>query len=559
MLNRVLILLLFPVIVFAGTEPPSQDELYEKIHHNMGVFGDIYREISLRYVDSVDPDEFIRAGIDGMLSTLDPYTVFIPEEDTDDLDVITYGKYGGVGIEIGVRGADKVLTVISAMDDSPAQRVGIRSGDRVVEVDGKSTVGMTTRDASRVLRGDPGSQVELKIERSGSAEPISFTLSRQIIDVKDVNYWGFIEPGIGYIKLAHFSTRAPLEMDEALADLRSNGMESLVLDLRGNPGGLMSSAVGVLQKFLDKGEVVVSTKGRTGDANRTFKLASDPAAKDIPLVVLVDGGSASASEIVAGAIQDLDRGVLVGEPTFGKGLVQSVISFETGEALKLTTAKYFTPSGRLIQKVDYFGEEDEVVVHDPDESPDSAFSTRNGREVEGGGGILPDIRIDAPQPGDLGVELWRQGTFFDFVNEYLAENAHVTDAVVSEEMISAFHDWLVERDFSYDVSGGKELQKIREILGEYQLSDSVESEFAHIESYLERVRDRDFESERDFILTSLETEMANSLYGSRGRVESGFDHDPQILRAVEVLHNSGEYSRVLAVTDTSLKSPEQKE
>jgi carboxyl-terminal processing protease len=213
----------------------------------------------------------------------------------------------------------------------------------------------------------------------------------------------------------------------------------------------------------------------------------------------------------------------------------------------------------LIQKVDYFGEEDEVVVHDPDESPDSAFSTRNGREVEGGGGILPDIRVDAPQPGDLGVELWRQGTFFDFVNEYLAENAHVTDAVVSEEMISAFHDWLVERDFSYDVSGGKELQKIREILGEYQLSDSVESEFAHIESYLERVRDRDFESERDFILTSLETEMANSLYGSRGRVESGFDHDPQILRAVEVLHNSGEYSRVLAVTDTSLKSPEQKE
>jgi carboxyl-terminal processing protease len=179
--------------------------------------------------------------------------------------------------------------------------------------------------------------------------------------------------------------------------------------------------------------------------------------------------------------------------------------------------------------------------------------------VEGGGGILPDIRVDAPQPGELGVELWRQGTFFDFVNQYLAENAHVTDAVVADEMIGAFHDWLVERDFAYDVSGERELQKIREILGEFELSDSVQSEFAHIEAFLEQVRDRDFESERDFISTSLETEMANSLYGSRGRVEAGFDHDPQILRAVEVLHNSGEYSRVLAVSDTSVKAPESKE
>lgn len=529
----------------------SADELYAKIHHNMGLFGDIYREISLRYVDQIDPDEFVQAGIDGMLETLDPYTVYIPEEDTDDIDVITYGKYGGVGIEIGVRGEDKVLTVISAMDDSPAQRVGMRSGDRVIEVDGQSMIGKSTRDASRLLRGEPDTHVMIKVERPGAIEPIEFDLSRQVINVKDVAYSGFVEPGIGYIKLAHFSTRAQSELDEALLDLQSKGMHSLILDLRGNPGGLMSAAVGVLQKFMDKGEVVVSTKGRAPDANRTFKLASDPIAKDVPLAVLIDGGSASASEIVAGAIQDLDRGVLIGEPTFGKGLVQSVISFETGEALKLTTAKYFTPSGRLIQKVDYFGDDTTFVISPIEESTDTAFTTRNGRKVEGGGGIEPDIMVETPQPGQLGVELWRKGTFFDFVTQFIAENPGVTDAKVSEQMIDQFRDWLVENDFNYSVDGEKELETLREILTTFNLENDAEADFAHLEHYLELVRDRDFDEERPFIKNSLQTELGNSLYGSTGRIEASFDSDPQILQAVEVLNNNSEYGKLLAVTTDS--------
>lgn len=552
--KRLLLLLvsLLPLSVFAEARSMSADELYAKIHHNMGLFGDIYREISLRYVDQIDPDEFVQAGINGMLETLDPYTVYIPEEDTDDLDVITFGKYGGVGIEIGVRGEAKFLTVISAMEDSPAQRVGIRSGDRVVEVDGHPTVGMSTRDASRLLRGEPDTQVKIVVERPGAEELIEFELTRQIIDVKDVAYSGFIEPGIGYIKLAHFSTRAQNELDAALNDLQSKGMEALVLDMRGNPGGLMSAAVGVLQKFLDKGEVVVSTKGRTPDANRTFKLASDPVAKDLPLAVLIDGGSASASEIVAGAIQDLDRGVLIGEPTFGKGLVQSVISFETGEALKLTTAKYFTPSGRLIQKVDYFGEEDTTLFISPiEESLDSAFTTRNGRKVEGGGGIVPDILVESPQPGQLGMELWRQGAFFDFVTEYQSQHSELTDATVTDEMIAQFSDWLVENNFTYAVDGAKELENLRSILKTFELEQEAEADFAHLEHFLDMVRDRDFEKERAFIKNSLQTELANALYGSTGRIEASFDHDPQILRAVEVLNNGTEYGKLLAVTDST--------
>jgi carboxyl-terminal processing protease len=552
-LNLLLVILL-PISAFAAARNMSADELYAKIHHNMGLFGDIYREISLRYVDQIDPDEFVQAGIDGMLETLDPYTVYIPEEDTDDIDVITYGKYGGVGIEIGVRGEDKVLTIISAMDDSPAQRVGMRSGDRVIEVDGQSMIGKTTRDASRLLRGEPDTHVMIKVERPGAMEPIEFDLTRQVINVKDVSYSGFVEPGIGYIKLAHFSTRAQSELDEALLELQSKGMHSLILDMRGNPGGLMSAAVGVLQKFMDKGEVVVSTKGRAPDANRTFKLASDPVAKDVPLAVLIDGGSASASEIVAGAVQDLDRGVLIGEPTFGKGLVQSVISFETGEALKLTTAKYFTPSGRLIQKVDYFGDDTTLVISPIEESTDTAFTTRNGRKVEGGGGIEPDILVETPQPGQFGVELWRKGAFFDFVTQYIAENSDITDATVNDQMINQFRDWLVENDFSYSVDGEKELESLREILKAFDLDQDAEADFAHLEHYLELVRDRDFEDERAFIKTSLQTELGNSLYGSSGRIEASFDSDPQILRAIEVLKNNNEYGKLLAVSTDSLNA-----
>jgi len=544
-------LMLTPALLWAESRPMSADELYAKISHNMGLFGDIYREISLRYVDQIDPDEFVQAGIAGMLETLDPYTVYIPEEDSEDLDVITYGKYGGVGIEIGVRGEDKILTVISAMDDSPAQRVGIRSGDKVLEVEGHSMHGMTTRDASRLLRGDAGTIVKIKVERTGAAEPIEFELTRQVINIKDVSYSGFVEPGIGYLKLAHFSTRAQSELDAALLDLQSKGMEALILDMRGNPGGLMSSAVGVLQKFIHKGEVVVSTKGRTTDANRTFKLASDPVAPDMPLAVLVDGGSASASEIVAGAIQDLDRGVLIGEPTFGKGLVQSVISFETGEALKLTTAKYFTPSGRLIQKVDYFGDDTTLVIAPIEEVSDTGFTTRNGRKVEGGGGIIPDIVVETPQPGALGVELWRQGTFFDFVNEYMANHPELTDATISDATLTEFEAWLAKRDFSYAVDGAKELEALRKIVQEIDTTGVATADFAHLEHYLELVRGRDYQSEREFIRRSLQTELANSLYGSTGRIEASFDSDPQIQRAVEVLRNQTEYGRLLAVSDSA--------
>jgi carboxyl-terminal processing protease len=538
--------------VWAG-RPSPQDTLYEQIRHNINLFGDVYREITLKYVDTIDPNQFIKAGIDGMLATLDPYTVFIAGDETDDLDVITQGKYGGVGLEIGVRGTDKVLTVISAMDDSPAQRVGIRNGDRILAIDNKSTTGFSTNDAAHLLRGDPGTPVTLTIERTGSSEPIEFVITRRDIDIKDVPYSGFVKPGLGYVKLSHFSRRAPDELEAAIRELKDGGMTSMILDLRGNPGGLLSSAIGVLQKFCDRGEEVLAVRGRGTEAGQVFRMPGDPVAGKMSLAVLVDGGSASAAEIVAGAVQDLDRGVIIGETTFGKGLVQSVIAFETGEALKLTTAKYYTPSGRLIQKVDYFHDHDSVVVVPAAENRSGSFVTRNGRPVEGGGGIDPDIEVTTPKPGALGTELWRQGLFFDYATEYRSAHPTLTSDKLDGAAMEEFRVWLSKRDFTYEVDGKNEVHALKKLIEEAGLSDSANLDFSHLESLLGRRRDLDFAAERDFIRHSIEQEIATSLWGPRGRIEATFDDDAQIQKAVEVLESRAEYSKVLATSDSMEK------
>jgi carboxyl-terminal processing protease len=544
-----LIVVLLPLAlpVGAGAAPSSQNELYERVRENIGLFGDVYREISLRYVDSIDPDEFVRAGIDGMLATLDPYTVLYDDSQMEDLEILTTGRYGGVGIEIGVRGEKKVLTVITAMDDSPAQRVGIRSGDRIVEIDSQSTEGFTTAKAAEFLRGDPGTQVTIKIMRSGSIEPIEFVITRDEIEIKDVPYYGFVEPGIGYIKLAHFSRRAAEELDHAVSELFAGGMEKLVLDLRSNPGGLLPAAVAVSQRVCPKGKVVVSTRGRMLEAARDFTAPTDPILGDVPLVVLVNGGSASASEIVAGAVQDLDRGVIVGQPTFGKGLVQSVISFESGKALKLTTAKYYTPSGRLIQKVDYFSPTQSVLTEDTTQAAPDSFATLHGRPVYGGGGISPDVFVPVPEPNRLGTELWRQGKFFDFVTEYRARHPNLTSADISDQALDEFQQWLEETDFVYRSRCEIEFADLEAVVEEEGMTEQVAGPMDSLRSIFAENRLRDFEQGRQFIRQSLQHELAANLWGSRGRTEASFKDDPQLLKAIEILRDQPGYRALLAL------------
>jgi carboxyl-terminal processing protease len=545
------------IVMFSGlagaAKPEAQDTLYEQIRHNMGLFGDVYRELSLRYVDAVDPGKFMKAGIDGMLSTLDPYTVFFDEQGTEDLDLITSGRYGGVGIEIGVRGREKQLTVISAMDDSPAQRVGIRSGDKILAIDTVSTDGFSTADAAKYLRGLPDTHVKLTIGRSGSSEPIEFVITRKEIEVKDIPYFGFVKPTVGYIKLAHFSRGAPEELDSALLDLQKGGMRSLILDMRGNPGGLLSSAVGVLQRFCARDETVLSVRGRDADNAQVFKIQNDPIAGNVTLAVLVDGGSASAAEIVAGAVQDLDRGVLIGDPTFGKGLVQSVVSFESGEALKLTTAKYYTPSGRLIQRVDYFHDEQGVIKGDKDSFAADHFATRNGRPVTGHGGITPDIVIPSPQPGPLGTELWRQGAFLDFVNDYRAHHTNLTSPAFGPTGLREFRDWLDSTHFSYESDGKAALDSLRKLVAGMPAADSLQIDFERIAHALEMRREQEFGTETEFIRKSLDGELAANMFGPRGRIEASFAEDSLIQKALEVFANKPEWDKLLAVGESAHK------
>ncbi len=542
-----LVLLPLALPLKAGAETSSQNELYEQIRENISLFGDVYREISLRYVDTINPDEFVRAGIDGMLATLDPYTVLFDDKELDDLEILTTGRYGGVGIEIGVRGEKKVLTVITAMDDTPAQRVGIRSGDRIIEIDDTPTDGFTTAKAAQFLRGEAGTQVTLIIMRTGSQEPIEFVITRAEIEIKDVPYYGFVEPGIGYIKLSHFSRRASSEVDHALTELIAGGMDALVLDLRSNPGGLLPAAVAISQRFCPRGETVVSTRGRMMESERQYTVPSDPIVGELPLVLLVNGGSASASEIVAGAIQDLDRGVIVGEPTFGKGLVQSVISFESGKALKLTTAKYYTPSGRLIQKVDYFSPNQNVVFEDTEEVHIDSFVTAHGRPVYGGGGISPDVLVPMPEPNRLGMELWRQGKFFDFISEYRARHPNLTSAKITDEALQEFQNWLVQTEFEYRSRAENYFADLEEIAQEDTIYEQITDELEQLRIALAQIREYDFEDGKGFIRQSLKSELAANLWGTRGRTEASFKDDPQLLEAIKILVDQQSYRALLAL------------
>ncbi len=543
-------------------EGEDKEQRYREITSQIKLFGDVFREVNKRYVEEVDPADFIQAGIDGMLETLDPYTVFYEPKDRESLEILTHGEYGGVGIEIGIRGPDKELTIISPIEETPAAMKGLQSGDVIIAVDGKSTKGFTTSDAAEVIRGPSGTNVTLTIRRAGFEKPLDYTLTRENIRIHDVAFAGMLDDEIGYIKMVRFSEHAGKELEEALENILENDAHGLILDLRNNPGGLLPSAVGVSKQFLQPEDPIVSTNGRIRHANRSFNVRGKPLAGNIPLVVLVNGGSASASEIVTGAIQDLDRGVVIGTPTFGKGLVQTVVNLSGGNALKITTAKYYTPSGRLIQREKYgreaqeAQEETEELTEDNDsmfevDSTAERFETRSGRIVYGGGGITPDIIIKQSSLTPVGAEIYRQGLFFDYIDEWISTNGRPDTVVVTDSLVDGFYTFLDSVEFDYPFPGAIELDKLRKI-GEtdtldedyFQLIDQMESEL--VEKYT--LRDPKVES---FIRQSLDRELASALGGKNWRIRSTFDEDSVLNAAIDVLKNRSRYASLLINSDRS--------
>ncbi len=522
----------------------SDTDVFFKINKSIDVFGRVYKEVAANYVDDIDPERFMLGGIEGMLGTLDPYTVYIGEEDGEEVDLLTDGKYGGIGVTIGIR--DGTLRVISVMDGYSAQRAGLIPGDRFLKVDGVPVESKRPNEVKNLTRGEPGTEVRIHIEREGEPEPLEFVLIREEIRLKNVTYAGHVEPGIGYVRLERFSRQAGDEVRRSIQQMESEGeLAGLILDLRGNPGGLLDAAVDVASKFLPRGSLIVSTRGRRNEGDKSYRSAEKPIVPTASLIVLTDQTSASASEIVAGSLQDLDRALIVGTRTFGKGLVQTIIPLSYGAQLKITTARYYTPSGRCIQVVDYLNQDRLGVFKIPEDSVRREFTTAGGRPVYEHGGIQPDSVVAYTDYGPMVQEMNRKSMFFKFVNNYLARHKGDTIDTVSPEMLEAFMNYLDEEEFSYHEKGEEKIQDLLAIAESAHYSEELVREIKGLKVTLEKEKDRVPERYQDHIVSGLHIELMSRLKGEKGRIEASFDGDPQLRAAVGLLRDQALYREKL--------------
>jgi len=528
------------VIISTLSAGDTSRDIYKQVRKNQSLINDVYRHIITNYVDDIDLDAFTKMSINNMLLELDPYTTYMEKEEKDGIEMLTKGKYGGVGIQIGLR--EKRLTVITPMDQSPAKRAGILSGDKIIMIDGEETIDYNIDDAAKLIRGRQGTEVRLSIQRYGETELIDFILKREIIPVKDISYSGMLDESTGYIRLTRFSRNSDKEMRLAIDDLLDENMSELILDLRDNPGGLLNSAVNILDFFTEKGETLVWTEGRSQKLNRKYVSKSDPILpNDVNIAVLVNQGSASASEIIAGTLQDLDRGIVVGRSTFGKGLVQTVFNIDRDRSIKITTAKYYIPSGRLIQKPGYLPEEilaDTLVQ-------DSIFQTKGGRVVVGSGGITPDYKVELDGLSPLLSASWRQGLFFNFVQKHKINYSSVDEVEQDTSLIHAFEDYLHSSDLDIYMKGENNYLNMKEMLFELDsTSIQIQGALDILDSYFEQIAFNQFDKERESLNHYLLVEFADYFNGEEGRIRISSRKDKDIQRAMSILHDPVVYEKI---------------
>ena len=535
---KLLFIIVFSMVAIAAT----RDDIYRKIKDSQRTINNVYKYLITHYVDDIDLEKFTKMSIDNMLSDLDPYTVYLVDDQKSGLDMLTNGKYGGIGIQIGKR--DNVITVIAPTEDSPAKRAGILAGDVLIKIDGKDTESMSMDDAAKLIRGKKGTDVILTIERFNESELIDFTLTREDIPVKDVSYFGMLDESIGYIRLTRFSKNSHLEVEKAIKSLMGNDMKSIVLDLRDNPGGLLNSAVKILDLFIEKKELLVWTDGKARQSNKKYFSKNDPIVpNDIQIAVLINGGSASASEIVAGVMQDLDRGVVIGRKSFGKGLVQTVYNIDRNKALKVTTAKYYIPSGRLIQKSGYLPDEllaDTVAL-------DTLFETVGGREVKSGDGITPDYVIELENRNPILLACLRKGLFFSYVQK----NKHMYDSFedVNNDpiLLDQLEEYIMshEEDLNIKLEGESAYLDTKETLMNLDSNDiSIAGAIQLLDSYFEEKAITQFDRERKDIKDWLLMEFAKQFDGEKGRMKISQRIDEDITKAMDILDDPFTYREV---------------
>jgi carboxyl-terminal processing protease len=519
---------------------------YFEIAKNLDIFATLFKEVNAFYVDEVDPKKTIETGINAMLASLDPYTNYIPEEDAADYRTLTTGEYAGIGSLIGV--IDDKVIITMPNEGFPAEQAGLKIGDEILKVDNVVVNGKSTSEVSKLLKGKSGTDVNLEILRNGETK--NFTITRSTIVLENVPYHGMATSTVGYIKLTDFTTNAGKEVKQALKELKSKGAENIILDLRENPGGLLFEAVNISNVFIPKGKLVVETRGKQEDWSQQYNTLGQPSDTKIPLVVLTSRGSASASEIVAGTLQDYDRAVLIGRKTFGKGLVQTTRQLPYNSQVKVTTAKYYIPSGRCIQAIDYSHRNDDGSVGKVPDSLMVAFKTKKGRTVYDGGGITPDIKVEAPYLAPITISLLSKALIFNYANEYFYKHSKypvIKEFELTDSEYDEFINWLGDKNYDYTTRLEKAIKKLEENSTQDPMVDKIKGKLEILKKEVAHNKEKDLQTHKIEIKNLLEDEIIGRYYFTKGEIACSIQHDEDVDRAIAVLNDPVTYKRLLEV------------
>jgi len=533
------------VVALVAFTVPS--EKYFDIAKSLDIFATLFKEVNAYYVDDVNPKKLVETGIAGMLNQLDPYTDYIPEEDLEAFSIQTTGQYAGVGALIGI--VNKKTVITNPYVGFPAQRSGLRVGDEIISVNGQNVQGKPTSDVSALLKGKPNTEVVMEVKRLGEKAPLSFKLTREKIKITNITYREMIEGELGYIKLDEFTPGAAKEVEAAVADFKKQGAKKLILDLRDNLGGSLYEAVNIVNLFIPKGKEVVSTKGKVEEWNKTYSTLNNPIDTEIPLVVLTSGSSASASEIVAGSLQDYDRAVLVGQKTFGKGLVQTTRQLAYNAQLKVTTAKYYIPSGRCIQAIDYESRKNDGTVSKFPDSLKREFKTKGGRKVYDGAGLDPDVSVEATTFSSAVVELVSSGFVFEYASRYCSEHPNPTSMKnfrFSESDYQKFITWVAEQKFTYATELDQKADELIASAKREKYYDELQVQFSELKTRIDQNKNTALIRNQPELMRILEQEIAFHYQLTKGQVEVMLDRDPEINQARNVLADTSRYRKILS-------------
>lgn len=535
--------------LFVSADSYADDRHKFRLARQLSVFNSIVKDLNLFYVDSIMPDKMINKGIDAMLSNLDPYTVYYPEEKSDELKMMTTGKYAGVGSTIRFH-TDKNTTVLTEpYEGMPAHKAGLRAGDAIMSIDGTSVIGMSVDSVSDMLRGEPGTKLNITVQRPGTKKELTFRLERESIALPPISYYGIQNGNVGYIALESFTENCAKDMRRAVVELKKQGAESFIIDLRSNGGGLLNEAIEIVNLFIPKGKTVVTTKGKIKQSNEVFETKREPIDTESPIVVLVNGQTASASEIVAGALQDFDRAVIIGSRTYGKGLVQTTRPVAGGGFLKMTTAKYYIPSGRCVQALDYSHIIDDGKTTRVPDSLTNVFRTAAGREVRDGGGIRPDIEPRGEEISTLIYNLLQDMAVFDFATEFCLKNDSIAPAAtftISDETYAEFGNFLKERNYSYDLISAKRLADLKKIIELEGFGEIVKDEIESLEKKLCVNLEHSLLHFSNDVKVLLATEIVKRYQGQKGEIIYSLREDTDIKESYALLKDKKRYMEILS-------------